>query len=86
MTEDLSSGKKVYLRPNTEGEKYIKTFVDPAKNFKPKSEKEHEFYNQVLNSICAQCGKGPTTIPDFPVNVAIWSQFASDYFQQAGDE
>ena len=50
-TEDLSSGRKVHLRHNTDGEQYIKKFDDPAKNFMPQSEEEHECCNQeVLNS------------------------------------
>ena len=33
-TEDLSSGKKVHLRPNIDGQQYIKKFDDPAENLK----------------------------------------------------
>ena len=47
-TEDLSSGKKVYLRPNTDGEMHMKMFDDPANNVKAQSEEEHEFNNQIL--------------------------------------
>ena len=56
VTEELSRGKVVHLRPNTDGEKYVKKFNGPAKNFKPQSEEEHEFYNQISNSICAKIG------------------------------
>ena len=37
-----SSEKKAHLRPSTHGEKYIKKFDDPANNFKPQSEDEHD--------------------------------------------
>ena len=70
-TEVLSSGKKVHLRLNTDGEQYIKKFDDPAKNFKRQTEEEHEFYKQVLNSICARFGKYPSNLQDFPLNTAI---------------
>ena len=43
-----SSEKKVHFHPNADGEKYIRKFDDPVKNFKPQSEEEHEFHNQVL--------------------------------------
>ena len=77
-TEDLSSGKKVNLRPNTDGEQYIKKFGDPAKSFKPQSDEEHEFYNRVLDGMCARFGKYPANLQDFKLNVAIWSKFTSD--------
>ena len=51
---------------------------DLAKTFKPQSEEEHEFYYQVLDSVCARFGKDPNNLQDFPLNVAIWSQFTSD--------
>ena len=52
-TEDPAVENKVHLHPNTAGDKYSKKFDDPAKNFKPQNEEEHEIYNQVLNSFCA---------------------------------
>ena len=63
--KDSSSEKKVHLHPNTDGEKYIRKFDDPAKKFKPQSEEEHEFYNQVLDRKCARFGKYPTNLQDF---------------------
>ena len=39
LVEDLSSGQKVHLHPNTVGRK----FDDPAKNFKLQSGEEHDF-------------------------------------------
>ena len=77
-TEDLSSGKKVHLRPNIDGQQYIKKFDDPAENLKRQSEEEHEFYNQVLNIICARFFWYPDNLQDFPLNDAILSQFTSD--------
>ena len=74
-TEDLSSGKKVDLRPNTDTSR---SSTIPQKKIKPQSEEEHEFYNQVLNSICARFGKDLANLQDFLLNVAIWSQFTSD--------
>ena len=72
---------------------------DPAKTFKPQSEEEHAFYNQVVNRECARFGEHPTNIQDFLLNVAIWSQFTSDclwdsswltkdheHFKRNGDE
>ena len=55
-----------------------KKFDNPAKNFKPQSEEEHEIFNQVLNSICANFGTSLTSLLNFLVNVAIWSQRTSD--------
>ena len=75
--EDLSSEKKGHLLPNTDGEEYIRKFDHPAKSFKPQTEVEHELHNRVSNSICARFGKYSTHIPDFPHNVAIWSQFTN---------
>ena len=40
-------------------EKYIRKIDDSAKNFAPRSEEEHEFYNQVLHSICAKLERDP---------------------------
>ena len=37
-----------------------------AKNFKPQSEEEHEFYNEILDSNFARFGEGPTNLQDFP--------------------
>ena len=48
-TEDPSSGRTVHLHPNTDGNTYIRKFDDAAKNFKPQSDKEHEFNNEVLD-------------------------------------
>ena len=47
-TEDPSNTgeRKLHLQTTTDGEKYIKKFDDPAKNFNPQSEEEHESYNQ----------------------------------------
>ena len=56
VTEGPSCRKKVHLHPNTEREKYIRKLDDPAKNSKPQSGDEDEFYNQILNSTCAKCG------------------------------
>ena len=39
---------------------------DPAKKFKPPSEEEHEFYHQLLDSICATFGEDPTNLQGFP--------------------
>ena len=98
-TEDLSSGEKVYLRPNTDGDQYIRKFDDPANNFKPQREEEYEFYNRVLNSFCARFGNDPTNLQAVLLNVAIWCQFTSSCiwasswltkgsrrFQKDGDE
>ena len=52
-----TSEGKVHLQSNTDGEKYIQKFDDPANNLKPQSEEEHEFHNQVLDSCCARFGK-----------------------------
>ena len=76
--EKFSSEKKVHLPPNTDGEKYISKFDDYAKKFKPQSEGEDSFYNQVLNSTCARFGEDPNNIQNFPLNVAIWSQVTRD--------
>ena len=56
--------------------KYLRKFEDLAKYFKPRSHEEHEFCNQVLDSIFARLGKylSISKISD----VAIWSQFTSD--------
>ena len=35
--------EKMHLHPNTDGEKYIRKFDDPAQNFQPQSEEEHDF-------------------------------------------
>ena len=49
-------------------------------NCEPQSEEEHEFYNQVLESICARLGRDPTKLSqNFLLNVATWSQFTSDF-------
>ena len=45
---------------------------------KPQSKEEHEFHNQVLDSICARCGQYPTNLQYSPLNVAMWSHFTSD--------
>ena len=71
----LQVRRKFILIEITDGEEYIRKFDDTAKNFKPQSEEEHEFYNQVLNSLCAQdLVKYPTSLQEFPLNVAMWSQ------------
>ena len=54
-------------------------FDDPAKNFAPRNEEEHEFYKLVLNSICAKLGKDPDNFHDVPLNMAMLSQFTSDW-------
>ena len=59
-------------------ERDIRKFDDPAKNFNSLSEEEHEFYKKVLDSICAKFGQYPTNLQNFPLNIAIWSQFTSD--------
>ena len=76
-TEDMSSGKKVYLRPNTDGEKYIKKLDDPANNVKQQSEEEHKFYCHA-----AKVGKYRTRLQTFLLNGAIWSQFTSESVQR----
>ena len=40
--------------------------------------REHEFHNRVLSSLCVRLGEYLINLQDFPVNVAIWSQFTSD--------
>ena len=60
--------------------KYIRKFDDRAHQFEPQSEEECECHNQVCDGMCARFGKYPTNLKDFPPNVAIWSQFASDGF------
>ena len=65
-------------RPNTDGEQYIKKFDDPAKSFKPQSDEEHEFYNRVLDVMCARFGKYPANLQDFKLNVTIWSKLTRD--------
>ena len=41
-TEDPASEKKVHIQSNTDGEKYIRKFIDPAKNLQPQSVEEHK--------------------------------------------
>ena len=56
----------------------VSTSDDLAKNVKPQSEEEHDFKNQILESVCALFGKDLTNLQDSLLNVAIWSQFTSD--------
>ena len=76
--EGPSSEPKVHLHPNTDAEKYIRKFDDAAKNFKPQSDEEHEFNNQVLDRKCARLGRHLTILQYFPLKVAIWSQCTGD--------
>ena len=57
---------------------FIRKFGDLAKNFKPLGEEEHEFYSQILSSICARFGKDPNNLQDFLLDVATWGHFTSD--------
>ena len=57
---------------------HIKKFDDPAMIFESQSEEEHELSNQNLDKTCARFGQDPRHLQDYPLNVAIWSQFKSD--------
>ena len=48
---------RVSKNETTDGEHYIWILTDPGKNNAPRSEEEHEVYNQVLDSVCAKFGK-----------------------------
>ena len=73
-----NAGEGKVPQANTDGEQYIRRFDDPATSFQPQNLEEQEFCAMVLHSICAECGKEPAELCDFPSNLAIWSQFTSD--------
>ena len=51
---------------------------DPAQIFKLQNHQERERYTMVWHSICGRIWERPTDLRNCPINIAIWSQFASD--------
>ena len=83
MRDPSNSGeRKVDPQANTDGEQLHQEIDGPAKSFQPQNQEELEVYTMVLRSICAKFGTpwDPTDRSDFPLNMAIWSQFTNDCF------